>query len=61
MNKNHEHFEKLKNKLLRLRQYYPCRIIWGYLNKEGVVSTYASLNKVAMHKAVRDGKEVYKI
>ena len=52
---------ELECDLQRLKQYYPYRIIWGYIDENNENHCFASKTKHGMNKAVREGKTVYKL
>jgi len=49
------------DELVRLKQYFPYRIIFGVLKKDGAFETYAAKTKHAMNRALRSGDAVFVI
>jgi len=47
--------------LVRLKQYFPYRIIFGVLKKDGTFDTYATKTKHTMNRALRSGDAVFTI
>lgn len=47
---------------MRLKQYFPYRIVWGVLNAiTNEFSAFASSDKRAMNKELRAGNSVYQL
>lgn len=48
-----------KNDLIRLKQYFPYRIVFGVVMPDGKFDTYASTTKHKMNKFLRLGYPVF--
>lgn len=52
--------EKIENELIRLKQYFPFRIIWC-AHKSGEWITGANLDNREPNKHLREGWQVFKV
>ena len=48
--------ERLNNELIKVKQYYPYRIIWGYIDEHNNVQVFASKTKRTMNNEMRKQK-----
>ena len=48
----------LEAALLQTKRLAPFRIVWGYIDADGLPVVYASKDKRAMNREVRAGREV---
>lgn len=53
--------ETLTKALRDVKAHYPYRIVWGFIGDDGTPEVYASHNRRARNKAIREGKQVFEL
>lgn len=53
--------EQQKAELIRLKAYFPFRIVFGVLATDGSFQVYANTDKRIMNKLARQGNQVFQL
>ena len=51
--------DALAKELVRMKGYFPFRIVWGYVGEDGQAHVFADYTRRKLMKAAREGKLVF--